>query len=262
LASAQPGVHAIEFIPSGFVGGAFTGIVVDASDPAAPSPVGRLVVGEFAADVGTAAGLGLLVTYDRVSAVAVTEPPSPRIVDHVLADYGVEAVDGDLLHTATSTPSPVTPTTPTVTPTPTITPTPLVWGAVDLSLESLPSGCYGIRLTGTFSATSPIGTVGEMRTVFEEQGSCTWSRPEIGDADWEPFVNERTYVVDGGPHLFHSALAVEFRDDHENVSPVYCADIVGGCLGTPTPPPPQLTPTATAGEPPVGDRIFLPQVNG
>ena len=78
-----------------------------------------------------------------------------------------------------------------------------------------------IELTADFSANSSEGIVTEMRMLNQ----CV-TPPEMERATWEPFVVQKKF-----PFKISVAnwvgwyLAVQYRDDKGNLSPVYCDDI-------------------------------------
>lgn len=78
-----------------------------------------------------------------------------------------------------------------------------------------------ITITAAFSATTPQGSVTEMRTLPR----CP-TADEMQTAAWEPFVPQKTY-----PYKITVAnfvgwyLSVQYRDSNGNLSPIYCDDI-------------------------------------
>ncbi len=78
-----------------------------------------------------------------------------------------------------------------------------------------------IELTADFSANSSIGNITEMRLLHQ----CATPQ-EMERATWEPFVAQKKF-----PFKISVAnwvgwyLAVQYRDDKGNLSPVYCDDI-------------------------------------
>jgi len=102
--------------------------------------------------------------------------------------------------------------------------------------------CVGGTAGGTlevqvdFSAASPFGTVAEMRV--RATGTC-FPESEMVDAAWEPFTSSKQYPVYVALNWVGFYVSVQYRDDHGNLSPVYCDDIsVEGF-------PPALTTTST-----------------
>lgn len=78
-----------------------------------------------------------------------------------------------------------------------------------------------IELPADFSATSSEGAVTEMRT-FDQ---CATAQ-EMERAKWEPFVAQKIYSYKiATANWVGWTLAVQFRDDKGNLSPVYCDDI-------------------------------------
>lgn len=78
-----------------------------------------------------------------------------------------------------------------------------------------------INITAAFSATSPHGEVTEMRLLH----LCPVAQ-EIETAPWEPFVSQKTFPYTiSTPNFVGWYLAVQFRDEQGNLSPVYCSDI-------------------------------------
>lgn len=73
-----------------------------------------------------------------------------------------------------------------------------------------------------FSAASPFGTVGEMRVRTD--GIC-FPESEMVDAAWEPFMSSKRYPVYVALNWVGFYVSVQYRDDHGNLSPVYCDDI-------------------------------------
>ena len=87
-----------------------------------------------------------------------------------------------------------------------------------------------------FSAASPFGTVAEMRV--RTNGIC-FPESEMENAVWEPFLSSKRYPVYVALNWVGFYVSVQYRDDHGNLSPVYCDDIsVEGF-------PPALTTTST-----------------
>ncbi len=78
-----------------------------------------------------------------------------------------------------------------------------------------------IPLHVQFQATSSAGKVTEMRIVG---GSCQ-RNSAILDAPWEPLVSEKTYTVTLMLNWTSFQLNVQYRDEKDNLSPVYCANI-------------------------------------
>jgi len=139
--------------------------------------------------------------------------------------------------TPTRTPRPSSTPTATITPGPSPTPTAtsVVRGSVALRVTLLSGDCSSIGITGIFSATSAVAPVGEMRTGLSAGWSCRRAEPLV--APWRPFAATDRFVFSAPPHYFQAALSAQYRDGLGNVSPVYCADADGICMGTPTPPP-------------------------
>jgi uncharacterized Zn-binding protein involved in type VI secretion len=73
-----------------------------------------------------------------------------------------------------------------------------------------------------FSAASPFGTVAEMRV--RTVGICS-PESEMVNAFWEPFVPSQRYPVYVALNWVGFYVSVQYRDDHGNLSPVYCDDI-------------------------------------
>jgi hypothetical protein len=139
-----------------------------------------------------------------------------------------------------------------VTTTPTATASAPVVGSVTLEVIEPPTSCSDIGFRGSFTATSSVGAVEEMRTViYHSRLSCAYAIVALEDAAWESFEPTRVYTGHGGAHVFASFLAVQYRDTQGNLSERMCDTAQGICLGTPTLPPPTPTPWAKA---------YLPQL--
>ena len=187
------------------------------------------------------------VTHTPVVAVTATRPT------HTTVPSASPTATRTATRTATATRTPRPTTTPTSTitpgPSPTPTATPLVRGSVDLRLARPPTSCRGVELVGVFSATSAVALVSQMRTSLVETNGlgCYRNRvdPDVLRAAWRPFFATEDYRVDAGPHYYMFALGVQYRDNLGNVSPVYCASIMGVCLATPTLSPTPVSASAT-----------------
>ncbi len=78
-----------------------------------------------------------------------------------------------------------------------------------------------IPLHVQFQASSPAGRVTEMRIGV---GSCQRNSASL-DAPWEPLVPSKTYTVTLMLNWTSFQLSVQYRDEKDNLSPVYCANI-------------------------------------
>jgi hypothetical protein len=96
-----------------------------------------------------------------------------------------------------------------------------VTGSVDIGPgRSRAGGFEGetIQVRVDFSATSPFGRVSRMRV--------TWGcRADTEHADWEPFVDSKTYPVTVVLNWTGFYICVQFQDEYGNLSPVYHDDI-------------------------------------
>jgi hypothetical protein len=125
------------------------------------------------------------------------------------------------------------------TKTPTATPTPArpVTGSVLIEDgRCCAGGCIGqvIDIDVEFSASSPFGKVDEMRVA---RSSFCWDEPAMRDAAWESFTPLKTYPFRIAPNWVPFYVSAQFRDEHGNLSPVYCDDfhVEGWCVITRTP---------------------------
>lgn len=73
-----------------------------------------------------------------------------------------------------------------------------------------------------FSATSPFGEVKDMRA--QTAGLC-FTDNEMLDANWEPITSSKTYPVYVALNWVGFYVSVQYRDEHGNLSPVYCDEI-------------------------------------
>lgn len=100
-----------------------------------------------------------------------------------------------------------------------------VVGSVEIEGGSCCSGGQEgdvIPITVAFAAESPFGEVKEMRT----QGGWNCQVEDgLPNAAWEPFVTSRTYPVYVALNWIGFYVKVQYRDEHGNLSPVYCDDI-------------------------------------
>ena len=79
-----------------------------------------------------------------------------------------------------------------------------------------------IEVQVSFSATSPFGEVKEMRV---RTGGICFSESEMSGTNWEPFVSSKTYPVYVALNWIGFYVSAQYRDNHGNLSPVYCDDI-------------------------------------
>ena len=96
-----------------------------------------------------------------------------------------------------------------------------------------------------FSATSAAGEVIEMRQSVG--GSCATATSNLANRPWRPFMDLMLFSISPPINWSTFAVAAQYRDDHGNVSAVYCDDIaVEGMPPTPTTPTPTITATPAA----------------
>ncbi len=137
------------------------------------------------------------------------------------------------------TPPPINPLptdTPTFTVTPTVTPMPAAMQTAQAATQAAfpvtgsitfeggrccAGGTEGeqIPIHAQFQASSPAGKVTEMRIAA---GFCQSNSAGL-DASWEPFVPSKTYYVTLMLNWTSFQLNVQYRDEKDNLSPVYCA---------------------------------------
>jgi len=138
--------------------------------------------------------------------------------------------------TLTLTPIPPTegssqPITPTASETPTpMTPLEMPTTAAVLFTGAVQIGgggcCIGgfdgetIQVQVSFSAASPFGRVSQMRVTR----GCS-ADTDLESADWEPFVDSKTYPVPVVINWSGFYLCVQYQDEYGNLSPVYRDDI-------------------------------------
>jgi len=100
-----------------------------------------------------------------------------------------------------------------------------------------------IQVDATFEASSPTGTVTEMRVL---SGNREFSDSEIVNAAWEPFTTQKTFSVEVPLNWSTFYVYVQYRNSDGYTSPIYFDDIsVEGQPDDPTPTPPPPTPTPT-----------------
>jgi hypothetical protein len=90
-----------------------------------------------------------------------------------------------------------------------------------------------ITVPVTFAASSPTGTVTEMRV--SRSGGCPKDATTL-DAPWEPFAASKDFPINVVINWSTFSISVQYRDDGGNLSPIYCADI--GLEGNPPMPTP------------------------
>ena len=101
-----------------------------------------------------------------------------------------------------------------------------------------------IQASVTYTATSRVASVAEMRTVR----GC-WEST-LQDAAWEPFVRQKTFPVRVILNWSGFSVSVQYRDAQGNLSPAYCADInVEGMPRPPTTAPAAAAPTTPTATP-------------
>ena len=114
--------------------------------------------------------------------------------------------------------------TPTETPQPEISTTAFpVTGSVEIQGGPCCIGGFEgetIQARVDFSATSPFGRVNRMRVTRGCRADTDLER-----ADWEPFVDSKTYPVNVILNWSGFYICVQFEDEYGNLSPVYRDDI-------------------------------------
>lgn len=97
-------------------------------------------------------------------------------------------------------------------------------------------GCAGqlIDIDVEYTASSPFGKVEEMRVATS---SYCWAEPMLAAAAWEPFSPLKTYPFTVFINWVPFYVSAQFKDEHGNLSPVYCDDfhVEGWCVVTGTP---------------------------
>ena len=88
-----------------------------------------------------------------------------------------------------------------------------------------------IRVWVDFDAMSPYANVTEMRVGV---GGICFTESQLADMIWEPYVLSKTYFLPVHMNWIGHYVSVQYRDDLNNLSPVYCDDI--GFEGSPPPP--------------------------
>lgn len=76
-----------------------------------------------------------------------------------------------------------------------------------------------ISVTVTYAASSTAVKVTDMRTAR------TSDEEAIRVAEWEPFVNEKTYKITLMLNFYGLTECVQYRDELGNLSAVYCDDV-------------------------------------
>jgi len=109
-----------------------------------------------------------------------------------------------------------------------------VQGSVELAGGSCCAGATAgstVQIEAAFQASSAYGRVTEMRIVR----GCP--KPEgMKDAAWEPFTAHRVYQATVPLNWSSFPIAVQYRDEQGNLSPVYCDDVsLEGSPVMPTP---------------------------
>ncbi len=109
-----------------------------------------------------------------------------------------------------------------------------VQGSLELAGGSCCAGATAgstVQIAAAFQASSAYGRVTEMRIAR----GCP--KPEgMNDAPWEPFAPQRAYAATVPLNWSSFAIAVQYRDEQGNLSPVYCDDVsLEGSPVMPTP---------------------------
>jgi hypothetical protein len=101
--------------------------------------------------------------------------------------------------------------------------------------NSVAGGVSGsrIQLDVEFTAESTAGQVTEMRVDTSLPGGCMSGG--LGGIPWEPFVPQKVYTTTAFGNFQGWYINVQYRDDAQNISSVYCDDIsIEGMPPTPT----------------------------
>jgi len=99
-----------------------------------------------------------------------------------------------------------------------------------------------IQVSATFQASSPTGTVTEMRVL---SGNRPFTASDMEGATWEPFSTQKTFPVEVALNWSSFYVYVQYRDSNGNVSALLHDDIaVEGQPMEPTPTP-KILPTPT-----------------
>ena len=149
-------------------------------------------------------------------------------------------VQGQTTAPATLPPAPVTPgpTLPaTLPPAKAASETPTAATIVEISTTAPASFIGAVQIAGgscciggfdgetiqaqvSFSAASPFGRVSQMRV----RTTCL-ADSDLEGADWELFVNTKTYPVQVAINWTTFYICVQYQDEYGNLSPVYRDDI-------------------------------------
>lgn len=124
-------------------------------------------------------------------------------------------------HLATRGPARVTPVGPGVEPTPY---RPLI-GSVLIEDGRCCAGGRGgetIEIGVGFVASSPFGEVTQMRVRL---GSVRFTEEDLSQAEWEPFVHQKSYPVQVALNWVGYTISVQYQDEAGNLSPVYGDEI-------------------------------------
>lgn len=99
---------------------------------------------------------------------------------------------------------------------------PAVVGGVLIANGASTLGGYAddeISIAVTYAASSTAGEVTDMRIAR------TRDEEAIREAEWEPFVDKKTYKITLMLNFYGLIECVQYRDELGNLSPVYCDDV-------------------------------------
>lgn len=82
-----------------------------------------------------------------------------------------------------------------------------------------------VRVRVEFTATSPFGTIREMRVATYGARKCS-SEQELASLAWEPFIGEKFYTLAIPVNFSSFDVSVQYRDAQGNLSRIVCGDLV------------------------------------
>lgn len=191
------------------------------------------------------ASQGTVIAYLATRVGTLATPPSDlttsvaqngTVVAYLATRVG--AIDSVL--DVTPTRFPPTPTPYTNTPTPVVVPSAPVTGSVEIEGGRCCAGGIAgetIPMEVSFSASSAVAEVTEMRV---RAGGIAFDEVAMALAEWEPYVETKTYSVTVALNWVGWHVSAQYRDAAGNVSPVVHDDI--SIEGAPKPPTPTPTP--------------------
>jgi hypothetical protein len=79
-----------------------------------------------------------------------------------------------------------------------------------------------LAMDAAFKASSPSGSVTEMRAATRYGGGCL---KDMSSVAWEPFAPTQTFTLTIGLNFIGFYVSAQFRDANGNLSPIVCDDI-------------------------------------